>query len=841
MSIHCAMIIYPYNKPIRSTSFDEYENEHNMSPEEKIQYVKDRIDEETAISPKGPIRYFLYTVGHPDNPDEWTIIDRSDQRRILKKLEEQKYIKNLQSSEDNNTFWLEKVQKRTKKQPTTKQKRRGNILSHIKTTEQLLQNRTLFDKTIQILGEIQANHQYKHSTNEENDDLIQLLIDLELVTYDWNEIEKQTHRQIGNRIIEFEFEANKILPLRERVTGKNGIVRKEALELIAEDIGEHFTLSQIHSAFTDVGVPETMFIDGTKWQVVFYIISYFTTSKEMKDHIIFLKILERVSHPLAFKGDEEEAKKVQERYSKYLKYDRIEIRDNKAYIGPTANEIEVGMDEWISSDGEVVEPKCYTIDPYKVAELWVLWNQLLIIVSAQQINNSLDQKELEDIYLYLIDKSEELIGCGQVGQLNENYVRPFTSLSTAKIEAQIKQVSSPVELVSQFLIEIIALTPDPSLISKKLKENDKLIERVTAATRAISDNGSGKLDIDALSHEQALFILKVVTGHLFQILDVSASGYIGMADEKMNTQYILLMDYFEKTLSRDDFSQLVSNRPDYIPNHLFEAFDEMEIWWSDCNGQASMMSFIGDIETDWIRSGQQTFPMPTWLIEFFNQTGTIASDHRKMKAKKWQQITDNIDEEVKKNGGPFADAQKEEDKVQKHEHVHRFDNSIQEKPIDFNFNQSASNTDKKAGYPHTIPAGTRWEDITLMFVNDEHIKISVAGKVHDTGFADMGFVDSRSDTPNMQWHLLRLLAVKNGSLPASDPEAQNRYKQHKKRLADALKAYFTLDTDPFKRYTMQDGYVLKMTTGYQEKAKSPVQAETVTSEIENLFDEYTAR
>ena len=128
-----------------------------------------------------------------------------------------------------------------------------------------------------------------------------------------------------------------------------------------------------------------------------------------------------------------------------------------------------------------------------------------------------------------------------------------------------------------------------------------------------------------------------------------------------------------------------------------------------------------------------------------------------------------------------------------------------------------------------------------MFVSDEHIKISVAGKVHDTGFADMGFVDSRSDTPNMQWHLLRLLAIKNGSLPASDPEAQNRYKQHKKRLADALKAYFALETDPFKRYTKQDGYVLKMTIGYQAKAKSPVQAETVTSEIETMFDEYTAR
>jgi len=552
-----------------------------MSPEEKIQYVKDRIDEETAISPKGPIRYFLYTVGHPDNPDEWTILDRSDQRRILKKLEEQKYIKNLQASEDNNTFWLEKVQKRVKKQPATKKKRRGNILSHIKTTDQLLQNRSLFDKSIQVLGEMQANHQYKHSTNEENDDLIQLLIDLELVTYDWNDIEKQTHRQVGNRIIEFEFEANKILPLRERVTGKNGIVRKEALELLAEDIGEHFTLNQIQSAFTDIGVPETMFIDGTKWQVVFYIISYYTTSKDAKDHTMFLKILERVTHPLAFKGDEDEAKKVQERYNKYLKYDRITLDDNKAYIGPTANEIEVGMDEWFSSDGEVVEPKSYVIDPYKVADLWVYATQLLILVGAHQANAALDKKELEELYLLLIDKAEDLIEWGQVGNLKENYARPFTSLATAKVEATIKGVESPVELINQFLVQIIALTPEPSVISKKLKEHEALIERVTAATRAISDNESGKLDLDALSYEQALFLLKVVTSHLFQILDVSATGYIGMADEKMNTQYVMLMDYYEKLLSREDLTQLASNRPDYIPKHLLEAFDEMDVWnWS---------------------------------------------------------------------------------------------------------------------------------------------------------------------------------------------------------------------------------------------------------------------
>lgn len=36
---------------IKDVAFDEYENEYLMSPEEKIQYVKDNIDGETLISP----------------------------------------------------------------------------------------------------------------------------------------------------------------------------------------------------------------------------------------------------------------------------------------------------------------------------------------------------------------------------------------------------------------------------------------------------------------------------------------------------------------------------------------------------------------------------------------------------------------------------------------------------------------------------------------------------------------------------------------------------------------------------------------------------------------------
>lgn len=303
-----------------------------MTPEEKIQYVKDKIDEETAISPKGPIWYFLYSIGHPDNPEEWTILTRDEQKRIIKKLEEEKYIKNVELSEDGKGFWLEKVLKRTRRKKSDKTKR-SNLYSYINTTDELLQHRELFQKALKIIGEIQPNHKYKHSTYEENDDLIQLLIDLDLIEYDWKEIEKQKHREVGNRIIEFSFEANKIIALKERVSGKNGKVRKEALELISRDIGERFTLNEIVEIFTDIGVPESMFIQDTKWRAVFYILSYYTTSKDASNHAFFLRILERFLHPLSFAGDEEKAEDTQEQYRKWLKYDKIKVDGDKVSFG----------------------------------------------------------------------------------------------------------------------------------------------------------------------------------------------------------------------------------------------------------------------------------------------------------------------------------------------------------------------------------------------------------------------------------------------------------------------------------------------------------------------------
>lgn len=303
-----------------------------MSPQEKIDYIKKAINEKAQISPAGsfcidltPVADLEATGGFPDEAP--ILLSSSEQWLIIQKFQEEGYIKNVQL--DGNTVWLDLSKRKT---------RRSNILSYIKTTDELLQHRGLFSKFIQIIGGIEninATYYYKMPTDESNDDLIQLLIDLEIIDYDWDDIQKQTHRQVGNRIIEYGFRGEKVLELHGRIAGKNGSIKREALELISKEIGNRYTFNKIVRIFTDLGVPESMFIADTKWRAVFYILSYYSTSPSNENRKFVLKIIEEVLHPLMFDGDEQRANEVQQNYRSWLKYDRIVIDKNgKVYQTP---------------------------------------------------------------------------------------------------------------------------------------------------------------------------------------------------------------------------------------------------------------------------------------------------------------------------------------------------------------------------------------------------------------------------------------------------------------------------------------------------------------------------
>lgn len=115
----------------------------------------------------------------------------------------------------------------------------------------------------------------------------------------------------------------------------------------------------------------------------------------------------------------------------------------------------------------------------------------------------------------------------------------------------------------------------------------------------------------------------------------------------------------------------------------------------------------------------------------------------------------------------------------------------------------------KFRFPFTVPAGTVWEKIIIQFTDSEFVNIQVAGHSHTTGYADMGFVDSRSNRPNLQWVLLLVLAKNGGAITPRSHDAKDNFKKQKQLLSGKLKDYFAIEYDPFKAY--ERGYEIKMT------------------------------
>jgi hypothetical protein len=74
---------------------------------------------------------------------------------------------------------------------------------------------------------------------------------------------------------------------------------------------------------------------------------------------------------------------------------------------------------------------------------------------------------------------------------------------------------------------------------------------------------------------------------------------------------------------------------------------------------------------------------------------------------------------------------------------------------------------------------------------------------------DMGFEDKKTRKPNSLWDFLYDLAWKPVFLNGTNKE-NDRWKQRKKSLARTLQNYFKLEGDPFRKYSAQDGYKLKI-------------------------------
>ena len=135
--------------------------------------------------------------------------------------------------------------------------------------------------------------------------------------------------------------------------------------------------------------------------------------------------------------------------------------------------------------------------------------------------------------------------------------------------------------------------------------------------------------------------------------------------------------------------------------------------------------------------------------------------------------------------------------------------------------------DNKNKFPYKLPLGTKWENFTIKFENDENVFIQVKQFKHNADYKEMGMVGrGKSPNPSEAWIFMKVLAQVNGELTIKDAQAREKYKKQKELLAKALQNYFSLDYDPFYPYHSSieksgNSYKIKITLIPPDKKEKP--------------------
>ena len=114
-----------------------------------------------------------------------------------------------------------------------------------------------------------------------------------------------------------------------------------------------------------------------------------------------------------------------------------------------------------------------------------------------------------------------------------------------------------------------------------------------------------------------------------------------------------------------------------------------------------------------------------------------------------------------------------------------------------------------------LPENTKWNNITVRFLNGHEVIIKAQNLTYQTNYEEMGFQDEKKKLPNKQWQFLKLLALKNGEISWENnqdlPLQQiNSIKKQKQLLVEALKAYFQINESPFYDYKKENAYKIRI-------------------------------
>jgi len=122
--------------------------------------------------------------------------------------------------------------------------------------------------------------------------------------------------------------------------------------------------------------------------------------------------------------------------------------------------------------------------------------------------------------------------------------------------------------------------------------------------------------------------------------------------------------------------------------------------------------------------------------------------------------------------------------------------------------------------PLKLPSGTKWEHVTIQFLDYDKVRIQAPNKFSKVvNFRKMGFENQKNGKPNKQWELLYDLSLYRGDLSwtittyrkkvDSHPLSTPKIRKQIQRLSESLKQYFNINEAPFYDYVKYEAYKTK--------------------------------
>ncbi len=233
-----------------------------------------------------------------------------------------------------------------------------------------------------------------------------------------------------------EFSEKDILQDNKDINGNSQpCIRYKSLELIAKEIGEMDTGTNLIDFLINCGVKKELIEQTTKWKMVYIILISLSSSNAKDDYITLCNILEGACHPLSHDGNETTAIWYEKRFNKLLKYDHFEIIDGIIWRG-LPDMITGEYEDWMDKNGNIFEASGYSIFPNDICRIFVYWSAIIDITKFYLSNKTAVDNNLNLLYWELIDNLEQVINNNGCGELKTEYKKPFQTIIGCELIAK---------------------------------------------------------------------------------------------------------------------------------------------------------------------------------------------------------------------------------------------------------------------------------------------------------------------------------------------------------------------------------------------------------------------